>query len=659
MSSSHILTRRHLLVGAALQTATARQNTKAGHVELAPLRPGAATPRGWLHDWSRAAADGITGHLDEYSPAFGEAWKGYGFKALGTKPDGTGYPLEQCSYWLDGAVRLAYILRDEALIAKMQARVDTVVKGVLGGGTSFVYWLPPTVLDNNFNNWAHSHMGRALVAYYQASGRKEVLDALVKVYRQYPFPALKPTFAKVGGAVNADPALETYAMTGDRAILDRVLALRRDPSYPALVKDWSARRPGYGHNVIFYEHIRVPAMLSAWSGDRSELEATIGALEWNDRESLLPMGLSSGEEWHAGIGATRNTESCNVAAAMWTYLWLARITGEARYADRVEQIFFNAAPAPIARDFKTMCYYQSPNRYSNKLPGEAPVAPLTRESYKFTEVGCEVLCCVGNSNRFIPNYVMHMWMSTPDSGVAALLYGPSQVSVKAGHGVPVEITSRTAYPFDENMEFTVNPQGPVEFPLYLRVPAWCAAPNLRVNGHKVEAAVNTKGFLKVARRWKKGDRVELTLPMATRVDKGRETPFPQVRYFAKGRKISHITDIHSPYASVSHGPLLYALPIADETPNQEKPGQAFNFALDGKSIQADRKAMPQCWSWPLDAPVHLTAPAVQFDWQPTDEQPLPEKPVEGGRPVRITLVPYGCTKFRVSMFPVTRRTWEP
>lgn len=134
MSSSHMLTRRHLLVGATLQTAAAQQNTKTGHAALVPLRPGAATPQGWLRDWGRAAAGGITGHLDEYSPAFGEAWKGYGFEALGTKPDGTGYPLEQCSYWLDGAVRLAYILHDEALMAKMQARLDRVVMGVLSGG---------------------------------------------------------------------------------------------------------------------------------------------------------------------------------------------------------------------------------------------------------------------------------------------------------------------------------------------------------------------------------------------------------------------------------------------------------------------------------------------------------------------------------------------
>jgi hypothetical protein len=656
--SSCTLTRRHLLMGAAVQTAVAWQTPTVQRVALVPLRPGASVPQGWLHNWSRTAAAGITGHLDEYSATYSEAWKGHGFEARGANPDGTGWPLEQSSYWLDGAVRLAYILRDEALIAKVRARLDMVVNGVLGGGESFIYWRPLSVLDNAFNNWAHSHMGRALVAYYRASGRKEVLDALVKVYRQYPLPPLQPAFGNVGGAVNADPALDTYTMTGDRAILDRVLALRRDPSYPELVKDWSSHRLRTGHNVIFYEHSRVPALLSAWSGDTSDLEATLGALEWNDGEALLPMGVSSGEEWQAGIGATRNTETCNVAAAMWTWLWLARITGEARYADRIERIFFNAAPAPIARDFKTMCYYQSANRYSTKLPDEVPVAPGDRDSYKFTEIGCNVLCCVGNVNRLIPNYVMHMWMSTPDGGVAALLYGPSQVSVKVAGRVPVVITNRTAYPFDESMRLNIQPAAAVEFPLYLRIPAWCAAPALRVNGRKIETAVDAKGFVKVVRRWKKGDGVELTLPMTVRVDKGRETPFPRVPYFTKSRQISHLADIHSPYASISRGPLLYALPIADETPNQEKPGQQFNFALDGTQIQADRTAMPEHWAWPLDAPVRLAAPAVQFDWKPTDLQPLPEKPVEGGRPARIALIPYGCTKFRVSMLPVTRRVWE-
>ncbi len=43
---------------------------------LEPLPPGAVEPRGWLRDWAMAARDGITGHLDEYHPTFGEGWKG-------------------------------------------------------------------------------------------------------------------------------------------------------------------------------------------------------------------------------------------------------------------------------------------------------------------------------------------------------------------------------------------------------------------------------------------------------------------------------------------------------------------------------------------------------------------------------------------------------
>ena len=67
----------------------------------------------------------------------------------------------------------------------------------------------------------------------------------------------------------------------------------------------------------------------------------------------------------------------------------------------------------------------------------------------------------------------------------------------------------------------------------------------------------------------------------------------------------------------------------------------------------ERKPMPAHWDWPLDAPVALTVPAQAFDWQPTDAQALPDKPVTGTAAETIRLVPYGCTKFRISMFPVT------
>jgi hypothetical protein len=79
-----------------------------------------------------------------------------------------------------------------------------------------------------------------------------------------------------------------------------------------------------------------------------------------------------------------------------------------------------------------------------------------------------------------------------------------------------------------------------------------------------------------------------------------------------------------PYASVSLGPLLFALPIADRDAN---------------------------------TPVKLSVPAQAIDWTPTDAQALPDAPVAGKNAQPIRLVPYGCTKFRISMFPVTPRAW--
>jgi len=86
-------------------------------------------------------------------------------------------------------------------------------------------------------------------------------------------------------------------------------------------------------------------------------------------------------------------------------------------------------------------------------------------------------------------------------------------------------------------------------------------------------------------------------------------------------------------------------------------GAAFNYALDAASasdaLRVLRGPMPEPWAWGLDAPVKILVSAIQFDWQPTELQPLPAAPIEGGRPAPITLVPYGCTRFRVSMFPVS------
>jgi hypothetical protein len=631
-----------------------------GQLAFAALPPGAVVPRGWLRSWAAAAAAGISGHLDEYCATFHEAWRGYGFSALGANPDGTGWPLEQSSYWLDGAVRLGYMLGDQTLIKKVSERLDRVVNGVLQGGDSFIYWRPVSAVKDPFNSWAHSHMGRALVAYHLGSGDPKILEALVKVYRTYPLDDLPPTFESVCGAVNLDAMAETCRISRDPQILENILGFARRPSYRQTANAWADGNFQFGHNVIFYEHLRTPALLYPWTAAARDLSATVAGLRWNDTWSLLPMGVSSGEEYQAGIGSTRAVETCDVSASIWTNLWLARVTGESGYLDRVEQVFLNAGPAPVSSDFKTMSYYQRPNRFSSTLPGEEPANP-GKGSYQFTEIGDPVLCCVGNLNRIIPNYVMHMWMKTQDGGLAATLYGPSRVTTKVNGNVRVSIDTATAYPFEETIEMTVRPEREARFPLHLRIPAWAELVEILVNGTPWRTNTPLRQFETITRAWNPGDVVQIRFHMGVRVVKGYETPYPDIPYFKKSRAISQIREIHNPYASIFYGPLLFSFSITQQSPNQEEPGIKSNYALDIKSsrpgpgeAEVSRVAGFSFdeWKWTLSSPIKLSVNARDVPWKPTELQPLPEGFMTG-TPARIGLVPYGCTKFGISMFPRT------
>ena len=101
-----------------------------------------------------------------------------------------------------------------------------------------------------------------------------------------------------------------------------------------------------------------------WTGDPVFLQRTVGRLNLVERDSLQPFGVNIGDEEVGLTSAFRGTETCDVVQYMWNYIWLLRIGGEGQWGDRVERAMFNAAPATVARDFRTHVYYQSPNRIS-------------------------------------------------------------------------------------------------------------------------------------------------------------------------------------------------------------------------------------------------------------------------------------------------------
>ena len=103
-----------------------------------------------------------------------------------------------------------------------------------------------------------------------------------------------------------------------------------------------------------------------------------------------------------------------------------------------------------------------------------------------------------------------------------------------------------------------------------------------------------------------------------------------------------------PFATVSMGPLLFALPL-------EKEGSDWQFAIElAQKPRLTRRAMPRRWDWPLDAPLTLTASAKKIVWDDVWAMPsaaeLRSSVADAAQ--TIELVPYGCSKrFHISMFP--------
>ena len=413
---------------------------------------------------------------------------------------------------------------------------------------------------------------------------------------------------------NVWPAFQTYTWTGNKEIAEALTTLfskdgggKGTPEGPGTgTAGCPTRNRGPRPTTTswhFLEGTTPWALGYLWTGNREFLDATIAWHDLLERVAMQPSGVPVADEFYGPTGAFRGTETCDVAGYLWSQIVLLTVSGQGRMADRAERAFFNAGPATVARDFKTHVYFQSPNRIVDNSP-PCPHGPgASGCSYKATHYP---LCCTAALNRIVPNYVMHMWMATYDNGLAATHYGPCKVSALAADRVPVEIVCRTDYPFNEVIEMSVKPAREATFPLSFRIPGWCKNPELSVNGSAVKAAPDAKGFVRVERLWKPGDAIRLRFPMSVSVKTGRDNN-------AQG----------APYASVSYGPLLFALPIPDtQGPNTPDPAAKWKYALDvqGEKLEHDivveRQAMPAKWDWPLASPLKLRANAVAIDWNP-------------------------------------------
>jgi hypothetical protein len=254
-----------------------------------------------------------------------------------------------------------------------------------------------------------------------------------------------------------------------------------------------------------------------------------------------------------------------------------------------------------------------------------------------------------------------MWMKSPGDGLAAVLYGPSRITAVVGKAKrAVEIIEETSYPFSERITFRIRAEQPVEFPLHLRVPAWCRSPRLKVNGKSKSFPAVENGFSLLDRIHRDGDLIEVDFPMEIAVgrssDGGMFVERGPLVYSLQPKEIwtsiaipeMEITSPQFPMWAVTAGsPWNYALFIdkAAQLKTQVKVDEAAISADPwSKSPISMRLRARRLPGWDLVRPKGNDA-----NWFKTP--PLPPMDSSVGAEETITLVPLGTTHLRLTVFP--------
>ncbi len=629
-----------------------------GNFTRVPL--GAVLPRGWLKDFLNTQAEGLTGHLNEigypYSIAF---WKGE-IREGETPPWEV---FEQTAYWLDGMYSCGVLTGREDLCARADESFGYALSHVAEDG-----FIGSDVLrqKSGWHRWPHVVFFRGLMAKYEHTGDRRIPEAVRDFYLKGQYD-----YSEKREFLHIEPMLWAYGVTGDARLLS--LAESTYKNYNARCLDdnceevmLSEKKP-YAHGVTYDETGKIGALLYLYTKNRRYLAASVHAFEKLDTMFMLADGGHCSNEFLIGNDSLQSHELCTVTDYTWALSYLFMATGDPLYADKIEKCIFNAGIGAVREDFSAIQYFSCPN--------QVIAAENSNHNEFFRGTGWmrynarhHTACCSGNCNRFMPNFCRHMWFLRGGEPYA-VLYAPGTFTFTRGkHTVTVEQTE--AYPFTDELSFTVHTADPARFALHLRVPSWSRGASLTLNGQAVEAAF-AGGFCRIERVFCEGDVLRLQL-------------YPQVR----------VQDSADGGLYIERGALVYSLGVkirehvtqAAESalPDYEYfPDSQWNFALrkseltDGNVRFSRRELCGDPWD-AAHVPVSLEVPAHTIEGWDLERKKevvqcydlyakkrrtlqgdfvftpcLPDRNIlsAAGGAEYIKLIPQGAAKLRVTVFP--------
>lgn len=618
-------------------TNDAKQNPSLAPTAYEMLPLGAVKPSGWLLTQLKLQAAGQTGALEELWPDVGSnsAWLG-----------GTGEDWERGPYYLDGLVPLAHLLEDDALLKQQQRWLEAILKSQRDDGN-----FGPTT---NNDWWPRMVALKVLTQHAEATNDERVIPFMTRYFR-YQLSELpsKPLYdwGQVRGGDNVLSAYWLFERTGDTWLLDLAeLLLSQTADWGTYLTEQLITEPAtefnhLTHCVNIAMGLKLPALRYRLDHNPQHLATLLKALRNLDEHHGLVHGIFSGDEWLAGTEPHHGVETCEVVEYLFSLEQLLRIYGQGKLANRLERVAYNALPACCTADMTAHQYLHQ----ANQVLVSIDIRDWTLSSDNANTFGLEPHfgCCTANMHQGWPKLVSSMWMRTHDEGLAALVYGPCKVRTRLS-GQTVGLNVDTDYPFEETVTITFQLEKSASFPLELRIPGWCRAPSLSLNGETLTFEVNERGFVRLERNWQPRDSLTLHFPMSL------ET-IPR----ANGAM------------GLALGPLIMAVSVPEiweripDTPGfgdwEVRPRSSWNFALDinpeqpSETCTITRSPVGEV-PWAHEgAPVQVVTGGSRVKtWglELASAANPPLSPVASTLPVDpVRLVPFGCARLRVAEFP--------
>ncbi|MBQ6824730.1 MAG: glycoside hydrolase family 127 protein [Clostridia bacterium] len=568
-------------------------------------------PSGWLKRQLEIQAEGLSGNLDKVWPDIRDsAW-------IGGPCEGW----ERVPYWLDGFIPLAYLLENEDMIARAKKYIDAILERQQPSG-----WICPCSEDQipTYDTWAVLLISKVLTVYYDCSADERIPDALYKTMKNY-YDLLRNGTIRLfswgryrwfEGFIAID---FLYTRTKESWLLELAKLLKEQgKDYNEVISHWE--RPLnkwtlYTHIVNLVMMLKAEAVSHHLLGEdyTDEAEKLRTLLDqWNG----TPVGLFTGDECLSGLSPIQGTELCAVVEQMYSYEHLFAVTGDQKWADRLEVLAFNALPATISDDMWAHQYVQMSNQITCERFGGKPIFRTNGKDAHLFGLEPHFGCCTSNFNQGWPKLTLSAFMHNGNTVVNTL---PIPAKLNAD-GIQIEIV--TDYPFKNTVTYRIDTQ------------------------KDFQLIVKDKTF-----PFKAGEKAEFSIEIERKIE------FLDRPYGLK---------------AIKYGALIFSLPIEYEKKmleytrngverkfpycDYEYIGKSdWNYAYCGEPVleEGTVDAIPFSSQHP---PLTMKIQACKIDWgyeegYETVCAKIPQSTEPLGDPEEVTLIPYGCAKLRMTELP--------